>query len=258
MLKAAIISWDAEKARQFNIDLIVRFPVLQGNTLTVSGFDHEVKLLNYAIEYLADSADYIWFLTPDLEFIYEDTVDTMVAWMDKHPDVGVLCPNREGEPRFFAGRIPYDKYLQDNTAIVYRTSVGARFDPEFIFTGWNDLDFGEEVMHRGYKVQIEPRVSVRKHPTKYGSWSAFRRAYNARNRLLLEAKWYWVGRGDWAGVDAYNRRCKPDCRIPTMFELAWWPEDVLNRFADSVNHEQPRILLKDGQGTGNENWRFTI
>jgi hypothetical protein len=250
-VEAWVISWNEKEAQEYaeHIENFCDVPIA-----ILSERNHETILLNIAI--LACRADYIWFLKPDIDLIFPDTVFLMAKWMDEHPDVGVLCPNREGEPHYVGGRWPFDKYLADNTAILYRKSVGARFDPEFFFTGWSDLDFGEEVRYRGFRVQVDPRTSVLKHPTPYGSWSSFRRAYNARNRLLLEAKWWWVGRENWQGIDHYNKKAPPEVRIPTMFELAWWSEDRLNAFADSVNHEHPQILLDAGMGAGNEKWRI--
>jgi len=40
---------------------------------------------------LSDS-DYIAFLNSDTEFINDDCVDRCVDYMDKHPDVAVVCP----------------------------------------------------------------------------------------------------------------------------------------------------------------------
>ena len=220
----------------------------------ITDLDHETVVLNKAIDSCQE--EFLWFLTPDVDLIYPDTPVLMAEWMKAHPQVGVVCPNREGEQPYTGGRWPFNKYLADNTAILYRMSVGARFDNDFIFAGWNDLDFGLEVEWRGYSVQVDPRISVNKHFTTYGSWSSFRSAVNARNRLVLEAKWYWNRRDNWQGVDAYNATAPEDRRIPHMCELSWWSEERLNALTASVNHEHPQIMLTGGDDPGNRGWRM--
>jgi len=252
-VEAWVQSQDEEEATRFS-EFVQDFCGVPAHP--ICDLDHESNVLNKAIALC--KTDFIWLLTPDVELLFPETPRIMADWLKEHPEVGVLCPNREGEAPYTGGRWPYNKYLADNTAILYRRSVGARFDPDFIFAGWSDLDFGEEVKWRGYKVQVETRVSVRKKFTAYGSWSSFRSAVNARNRLVLEAKWYWVGRDRWHGVQHYNQDCRvlPDRRIPGMFELSWWSEDRLNAFTKSVDHEHPQIRLRGGDDPGNLNWRL--
>lgn len=218
----------------------------------VAGFDHEPVVLNKMVERC--QADYLWFIHPDDVIVASETPHYLANYLNRNPSVGVVMPDVSGERPGW--RKPENWYLRDGTCMMYRMECGARFDTDFIFTGWNDLDFGEEVIWRGYEVHLPHNASVKKSHTQYGSWSAFRQAYNARNRLLLEAKWYWVGRGKWIGVDVYNVACEPERRIPTMFELAWWSEEYLLKFAQSVNMEHPYILLKDDRGTGNREWRL--
>jgi len=251
MIEAWVQSQDREEAEEFARH-VESFCNVQ--TYVMCDLDHEPNVLNQCIDYC--QSEFLWFLTPDVELIYPDTPRLMADWMKDHPTVGVLCPNREGEPPYTGGRWPFCKYLADNTAILYRTCVGARFDPEFIFAGWNDLDFGNEVVWRGYKVQVDPRISVKKRFTPYGEWSGFRRAVNARNRLVLEAKWYWGFRDKWQGVEHYNEKCPPEKRIPSMFELSWWSEERLNALTESVDHEHPQIRLRGGDDPGNLEWRL--
>ncbi|MBD3260192.1 MAG: hypothetical protein GF334_00680 [Candidatus Altiarchaeales archaeon] len=221
------------------------------DVFTVPGFDHEPNVLNKAIDQC--EADYLWFLHVDDEILYPETAHELAEFLDANPTVGVTCPNREGEPRGF--RQPFKWYLADNTCVMYRKSVGVQFDSDFVFTGWNDLDFGESVINAGYDVAIYGLLSVLKHPTPYGSWSSFRNAYNARNRLLLEAKWWWIGIDFWQGVDYYNQhQATKTTKIPTMFELAWWSEDKLTKFAESVDMEHPQIYIRNDQQPGNADW----
>lgn len=247
---ACVIDWDANRGRDFAFDIETKCgcPVI-----IISDYNHETVLLNRAIDICEHKFEYLWFLTSDLEIMYPETPHLMIDYMQRNPEVGAMMPNREGE-RYVGGHGPYKKYLEDGTALMYRMSVGARYDEELLFTGWSDLDFGGEIEKAGYEIWVDPRTCVNKHPTPYGSWSAFRIAYNARNRLILEAKWYWCGRGKWAGVESWNVN-NPERRIPTVFELAFWDEQRLERFAKSVNMEHPQILIKDGQDSGNINWR---
>jgi len=219
--------------------------------IAVRGYDHEPVVLNRMIE--EADGDYVWFTDIDDTIIYPDTAHVLATFLDRYPQVGIACPHRSSEPR--GANQPYVWYLEDNTCAMYRKSVGAKFDPDFIFTGWNDLDFGEEVKHLGFQVVKYGLISVQKSHTPYGDWSNFRSAYNARNRLLLEAKWYWVGRAKWQGVDHYNElQAEHGKEIPTMFELAWWSEDKLNRFAASIDMEHPQIYELADKGPGNEEW----
>lgn len=249
----AIVSWNVDRAKKYAAALkevckLDREPVI------IWRYDHEPNVLNEALQVGGGETDFVWLLTIDVDILYPELPYLMTEFMLDNDRVGVMCPNREGEP-YRLGNLPEPKYLQDNTAIMVRKSTEARFDPEFIFTGWNDLDFGLTVESAGYFIYIENRASVQKQFTPYGSWSAFRRGYNARNRILLEAKWWWVGIKDWQGVDIYNVNVPPSRRIPTVFELAWWSEDRLNAFADTVNMEHPQICMTDGH-TGNEGWEF--
>lgn len=250
-IKPLIFHWNNQIALDY-VDYIKQECDL--DALVISMIDHETRVLNYGLDQ-CEGYDYAWLLTPDLIISYPETPYQMAEWLDEHPDVAVLIPNREGEPRNFGGFEPYDKYLADGTAMIFRLSIGIRFDEEFIFTGWSDLDFGNEVEYQGYKVQVDPRTSVIKRATPYGSWSSFRAAYNARNRLLLEAKWHWAGRDGWRGVENWNEQ-NPERKIPSMFELAWYSETRLDKFAEGVNMEHPQILIKDGQDSGNVDWEF--
>jgi hypothetical protein len=256
-VEAVIISWDRDKAHAMAEDVKALFAI---QSHIVCDQDHETALLNRGLD-LASKAEYVWFLDPGLEFVHGDVLRLMVDWLDARPKVGLMVPNREAEPANDALK-PFTHYLADGSAFLYRNSVQARFDEEFIFTGWSDLDFGESVRDLGYVIQVDPRRSIHKRWTAYGDWSSFRRAYDARNRLLLEAKWYWsvdpshgILVRDWRGVEDWNER-HPERRIPTMFEMAWWGELAQNAFAESVYMEHPQILTVEGKGSGNENWRY--
>ncbi len=248
-VQIAVFYWDNDIALGYLDQLEDRFRV---PGFVISDFAHETVLLNRAIDFC--EADFLWMLTPDVVVPYDDTLDKILEVMD-NPKVGAVLPNRQNDIGV-GGNVPYKKYLGDGTALLLRMSIKARYDEEFIFTGWSDLDIGNEIERLGYEVWVDPRTAVHKKETAYGSWSSFREAYNARNRLLLEAKWHWVGYDDWRGISFYNLNCARNRRIPTEFELAWWSGEEHDRFAKSVYMEQPWILLKDNQGTGNEEWTF--
>jgi hypothetical protein len=244
---AAVFGWgDCSQYVEFVKD---RFHI---DAIHVQKLDHEPRVLNHALSTI--SCRYIWILTPDVELYDPRTLNSLKEVLDGDDEIGVVAPNRERDP-LVGGHTPYEKYLQDGTAILYRRSIGVLYDEEFIFTGWNDVDFGESIQAAGYKCYVDPRVAVAKTPTPYGSWTSFRGGYNARNRLLLEAKWWWVN--DWRGTKWFNETY-PAQRIPTQFELAWWDEQRLTRFAESVNMEHPQILIKDGQNSGNVGWSWEV
>lgn len=218
-------------------------------------YSHEVAVLNYVLANCR--APYCWLLT-DEKIVYPETPHLMAEWMDAHKEVAVMVPNREGEPPGTPCKTPYRKYLADNTAMMVRTEAGLRFDREYPFTGWSDLDFGLEAEYQGYEVHVETRASVVKGMTPYGAWSSYRRAVNARSRLLLEAKWYWIGRRDWRGIDTYNQHCEPGRRIPTVYEMFCWSNEELDAFCGSVNHEHPQIQKGIDGRAGNEDWKWPI
>lgn len=265
-VQAVVFHWDEDIAKEYAHYVSHKV----GCTAIVqTDKGHETALLNQAIAQC--DAEFLWFLTPDVGLPDSYILELLLQVFD-NPKVGVVLPNRQNDIGV-GGNVPYLKYLADGTAMLYRTSVRAHFDEEFIFTGWSDLDFGCEVERRGYEVWVDPRTAVHKQETAYGSWSAFRNAYNARNRLLYEVKWFWPEPGGFGktnrvsvlvkktnrlALEKYNNNCDSNKRIPTMFELAWWPEERLQAFADSIYMEHPWVLMKDDdpRGSGNMEWSF--
>jgi DNA-binding Lrp family transcriptional regulator len=255
LVQAAIFHWDEDKAKKYA--KYVR-NVTGVDTFLITDKDHETVLLNQAIDIC--EAPYLWFLTPDVALPYMDILDRLLQVMQEFPRVGVVLPNRQNDVGV-GGLAPYKKYLADGTAMLYRVdctiSKQVWFDEEFIFTGWNDLDFGSTVEAAGYEVWVDPRTAVHKKETAYGSFSWFRMAYNIANRLHFEAKWYWY-EGEWPGLWIYNQFCPRNKRIPTAFDLAWWPEEKLKAFVGSIiEMEHPQILIKDGGHSGNIDWSFS-
>lgn len=266
-VQAAILHWDKNQAKAYAQYIQHDFRI---ETFLITGKDHETILCNQAIDQC--KAEFLWFLTPDIKLPHPGVLDSILDVMTIKPEIGVVLPNRQNDIGV-GGKEPYKKVLENGTAQLYRMSVGARFDKEFIFTGWNDLDFGNEVERRGYEVWVDPRTAV-EHFTAYGSWSAFRNAYDARNRLLLEAKWYWpeawagsltdgqhwpqveMQERNWRGLETYNQTCAPNRRIPTIFELAWWSTEKLQAFVASVEMEHPYILVAHNGLSGNTDWTF--
>ena len=128
-IQLAVPDWDngaTEYAKK-----IALFCGLQ-HILVVRGFDHEPIVLNKMIDQC--TTDYLWILTDD-QIINPKTPYLLAEYLDRNPEVGVVVPDREEEPP----RTPEQWYLADNTAIMYRVSVGARFDEEFFFRYFNHL-----------------------------------------------------------------------------------------------------------------------
>ena len=253
LVEAWVIGW-SENTEEYaaSVEKLCNVP-----TRVLRLYNHETVALNRALNLC--QSPYCWQLFSDDTIIYPETPHIMAEWMQSHPKVAVMCPNREGEPRYTPYREPYRKYLADNTAMLVRVLSGLRFDESFEFTGWSDLDFGLQAEWFGYEVHVETRVSMVKAHTAYGSWSSYRRAVGARNRLLLEAKWYWIGRAHWQGLTHYNEsQANIGQHIPTIYELCCWSNDELDAFCNSVDHEHPIIRLQNGHNPGNREWAWPI
>lgn len=213
--------------------------------------DHEAAVQNEALDRCR--AKYWHMLHTDVQIPHTEYLRVMYEYMEEHPKVGLIRPNREGE----AAQMhlsPYPKYW-DGIAPLYRMEVGAWFDEEFIFTSYQDLDFGYEVEYRGYEVLVDPRVSVNHPRTAYASKPSFYFAYCARNHLLLDVKWQRVGRAGWKGVEWYNEQVWEAGRIPTMFELASYSQDELKLFTDSVESELYEFI---GGWSRNLTWKNPV
>jgi len=213
-------------------------------------YDHEPAVQNYALEHC--HSKYWHFLHTDVQIPHPHYLEEMYEYMEAHPGVGLIRPNREGERCNMAAH-PHRKYW-DGIAPLYRMSVGARFDEDFIFTQSQDLDFGYEVDYLGYQVLVDPRVSVNHSWTAYGAKPPFYFGYAARNHLLLDVKWRKVGRKDWKGLEWYNGQVSLGERIPTMFELAGYSREQLQMFSDSVETE----MWEFKKDTGNLTWQNPV
>lgn len=244
-----VLGWDREAA----LAQCERAAKLAGGARRIRWlcrYDHEPAVQNYALEHC--HAKYWHMLHPDVQIPHIDYLKVMYDYMEAHPDVGLIRPNREGEPRNMAAH-PHPKYW-DGIAPLYRIDAGARFDENFIFTQYQDLDFGYEVEYCGYQVLVDPRVSVNHPWSAYGEKSAFYYAYASRNHLLLDIKWRKVGRSNWKGARWYNAQVSFAERIPTMFELAGLSAGQLQAFSDSIETE----LWEFKKDTGNLTWQNPV
>jgi hypothetical protein len=253
---AVVAGWDIEavkKQAQYLGD------ELGLNAMYYIKYEYEAKVINEAIEtckfYGGSTAKYMWYVEPDVDVSrFPDTPGVMASYLDNNPSTALIRPNREGEDPI--SRV-YKKYLDDGTAWMFRLSSPVRWDPDFIYTGWGDLDFSNAIEHEHELPTLYELRSVVKRFTSYGSWSTYRNAYGARNRLLLEAKWYWVGIEDWMGVDHYNAEIAAHHeRIPGAIELAGWSEEMHNQFVASVDLEHPQIRIPQKGHPGNVGWHI--
>ena len=242
-----ILGWDKEAAVK-QCELAAKLVGDAGRVHWLCMYDHEAKVQNVSLDRC--KAKYWHMLHTDVQIPHFEYLQVMYDYMEAHPEVGLIRPNREGEPIQMHIQ-PLPKYW-DGIAPLYRMSVGAQFDEDFIFTQYQDLDFGYEVAHRGYQVLADHRVSVNHPWTAYGSKSPYYWAYAARNHLLLDVKWRKVGRDNWQGVERYNGQVPLEERIPTMFELAGYFREQLKAFSDSVETEMWEFK-KDTRNLGWEN-----
>jgi len=208
--------------------------------------NHEPRVWNTVLK--MTKATFVHFLHCDVEIVHQEYLETMLNYISRHPEVGLIRPNREGEPRKPLAS-PFPKWF-DGIAGVIRLETEVLCDEDFIFTQWFDLDLGYEIEWRGYRVLVDPRVSVFHPPRDYSKKPPFYHAYSARNKLLLDMKWHEIGRKKWYGLGIYNKKAPPERRIPTVYELAAMTTEELKRFTSSVNMELAEIVGKNP----NEGW----
>ena len=250
-LEAGVYSWDNTANERQMQALHGRCGIKRVRAVNIK--DHEPKVLNYILDKAC--ADFVLIMHSGIEILQDDFALKMYQFMLDTPNVGLVSPNREGEPPQPHAR-PRQWWYDGIAGMFYRD--GVRFDEDFIFSQWADVDIGLEYRHQGFSVWRDPRVSVRYSFRDFGERSAFYHAYSARNKLLLDTKWYRVGRGNWKGVAAYNESVSERQRIPTQFELAWHRQRELEVFAGSVESELHWILTDGGKENPNLAWENPV
>jgi hypothetical protein len=196
--------------------------------------DHEGLVWNYALDH--STASFTLICDSDIEILNPDFVFSMYTYIVQHSDVGLISCNREGEPQ--KQRAEVVEWYNDSPAPIFR-NCGVRFDGDYLWTQFQDIDVGLEFNFAGYKVMRDQRVSINHEFGDFGAKSVFYHAYTATNRLTLAIKWYKVGRDDWKGKAAYNDSVLERLRIPTGFDLASYSQEQLQRLIDSVELELP-------------------
>jgi hypothetical protein len=83
-------------------------------------------------------------------------------------------------------------------------------------------------------------------------------AMERRNRLILSAKWFVVGIDKWRGVNEYNKTLPRVKQIPTMFEMAAYSDENLEKFWRSVDFEHPQIRRMNGTFDPNDYWENVV
>ena len=249
-VEAGVYSWDERANEVMARTLRERCGIEKVATLYMKA--HEPQVLNAMLD--RATADYVLIMHAGIEIMHDNFAQVMYDFMEETPDAGIISPNREGEPR--QGGVP-GHWWYDGTAGLFRR-CDIRFDTDFVFSQWADLDVGLEYQHQGFTVWRDPRISVRYDFRPFGSRSAFYHSYAARNKLLLDTKWYGVGREEWRGVDVYNAGVPPEGQIPSIFDLAWYGEEELKVFADSVELELHWILTGAGRENSNLAWKNPV
>jgi len=159
--------------------------------------------------------------------------------------------------------VPYEFYLQDGTALLLRLDINGwlpAFDEEFLFTGWSDLDIGENIKHHGGLVMNDKRYPV-KHDlgnTRRRAQCSYLMAMERRSRLILSLKWFVVGIQKWHGVDDYNKTVPRIKQVPSMYELATYTDDDLETWWRSIHPEHPQIWRMDKELDPVDYWENPI
>lgn len=152
----------------------------------------------------ANGFNFILITDSDVDFRCSQTIPEMYKSISEHGDWGSIRPWRQGEHAIPSGHV-FEKYMEDGTAAIWRLRV-AYCDEEFLFTGWMDYDLGNEMQYHGYKNMNDRRYPVLHdmRGSNAHSRSPILQALKKRNKLILDNKWWVVGRRDWRGVEAYN------------------------------------------------------
>lgn len=218
---------------------------------------HEPENYNYCIrESIRMGFKYIEFLDSDVEVLHDKTIPTLYERLMSTPKAGSIRPWRCGE-HIEPWAVLEDKYVDDNTAMMFRLDMGIWFDEELLFTGWSDVDFGSEIEYAGYRNYSDKRYPVRHDlgRTAEHSKSTFLEAMKKRNKLIVDYKWWKGKRENWSGVEAYNAILPLDERIPSMNMIAAMSDENQRLFADSIHGEHAQIFLKDGEIMPNLSWK---
>jgi len=161
----------------------------------------------------------------------------------------LISCNREGEKPNPRGAVV--DWYNDSPAPIFRKVKGVRFDTDFIFTGWQDVDIGLQYEAHGYRVVRDRRTSINHEFADFGAKTTFYHVWNHRNKLLMDIKWH-IGHNDWKGVDAYNKTQPDEKKIPTLYDLAGFSEQQSKLFCESIETEMTRFIHGDNP---NHSWR---
>jgi hypothetical protein len=217
----------------------------------------EAQNYNYAIRTSeAQGYGYILIVDADVEFIHPETIPEMYKWLTENPKAGSIRPWRKGEAAQSAHYPPPVKYVDDGTAMMWRLRTGMYYDEEFQFTGWSDLDAGLELEHLGYLNYNDRRYPVMHDMTGSNSHvhSSALNALKKRNKLILDFKWFKVGREKWQGVEAYNDSVTVEYQIPTVNQIIAMPNESQEIFGQSISPEHHQIWVKDSHEDPNLVW----
>ncbi len=223
---------------------------------------HEPENYNICIlESIQAGFKYILFADSDVEFIHQETIPKMYESItgNRYPKMGSIRPWRKGEeaqPSFGLE----EKYVDDNTAMMFRLDMGVWFDEEFLFTGWSDYDVGLEIEYKGWKNYSDRRYPVKHYMDRSNahSKSTCLLALKKRNKLILDYKWWMCGRDKWCGIELFNETLPLERRVPTMQQIVAMSDENQHLFSESVSPEHHNIWVKDGHEDPNLVWENPI
>jgi hypothetical protein len=224
---------------------------------------HETENMNLTHLAAAEAGfKYYHMANADVVYNHQETIPALYDYIKERPDVGAIHPWVQGEEPL-PHAVPYDAYLQDATGITLRLNMNGWvpvYDEEYLGTGWSDLDLGEEILYRGFRILNDRRWPVRHNMgnTKRRDEKSFLKALERRSRLILSAKWWWVGRADWKGAEAYNATVPVEKQIPSMNLLMNYTDTELETFWRSIHPEHPQIRRQSNTIDHNDYWENPI
>lgn len=252
-----VSGWDAEgnerlasQLRSWNIP----------HVFTWCNFEkHEPQNYNHCIdESVRMGYKYILISDSDVTYAHQETIPAMYDSIINIPQCGSIRPWRQGEKPEPDAKLDL-KYVDDNTSMLMRLDIGARYDEIYLFTGWSDLEIGMEIERLGYWNMSDRRWPVSHDPTRSRSHnkSSALDALKKRNKLIHDWKWWGWGYDRWTnsgGLDGFNAEMPIEKRIPSMQQIIAYSNEDQKIWGDSICPEHHQIWVKDHRENPNLTW----
>ncbi len=162
------------------------------------------------------TGDYLFLINNDTE-ITNDLIETLVATLDEHPEIGMVSPKiryfDQPEMLQYAGFTPMDYYTCRNKCIGYQEMDEGQYDdltgptgyvhgaammvrrtamekaglmPEVYFLYYEEMDWVERFKKAGYTIWVNMQALIfHKESVSVGGKSALKEYFMNRNRILF-------------------------------------------------------------------------